>query len=92
MARAARQDERLFHITNQSPAGAQSDRAGTRMSKPLTTSLPTPGDVELTHLVKLLHETEARLRELLGGKVDAVIGPGGQTFLLREAQDLLHTA
>jgi len=48
-----------------------------------------PSD-EIAALVRRLHETQQRLRELLGGEVDAVVHPGGQTYLLHEAQEKLR--
>ncbi len=45
---------------------------------------------EIAALVKQLHETQLRLQELTGGQVDAVIHPGGQAYLLKEAQGKLR--
>ncbi|HEX8311835.1 MAG TPA: PAS domain S-box protein, partial [Chthoniobacteraceae bacterium] len=50
-----------------------------------------PGE-EIAGLVRQLHETQQRLHELTGGEVDAVIHPGGQPFLLREAQERLRSS
>jgi PAS domain S-box-containing protein len=44
---------------------------------------------EIMGLVRKLHETQQRLMELTGGEVDAVIHPGGQSYLLHEAQEKL---
>jgi PAS domain S-box-containing protein len=44
---------------------------------------------EISLLVTRLRETEQRLRELTGG-VDAVLYPGGQSYLLAEAQEKLR--
>jgi PAS domain S-box-containing protein len=41
-------------------------------------------------LVRLLDETEQRLRELTGGEVDSILSPSGQSFLLRDAQEKLR--
>src|SRR5271154_4085474 len=59
------------------------------MSKPPTTYLPDPSDMELARWVRQLQEAEAHLRERLGDQVDAVMSPGGQTFLLQQAQERL---
>jgi PAS domain S-box-containing protein len=56
------------------------------MSKHPTKYLPGPSDLEVSRWVRQLQEAEARLRDLLGDRVDAVLGSGGQTFLLQEAQ------
>ncbi|MEO6755684.1 MAG: PAS domain S-box protein [Chthoniobacteraceae bacterium] len=45
---------------------------------------------EVAALVRRLHETQQRLQELAGGEVDAVMFPGGQSFLLHEAQEKLR--
>ena len=45
---------------------------------------------EIAALVRKLHETQQRLLELTGGEVDAVIHPGGQSYLLHEAQEGLQ--
>jgi PAS domain S-box-containing protein len=59
------------------------------MSKDPTKYLPSKDDLEVSRYVRQLQEAEARLRELLGDRIDAVLGTGGQTFLLREAQEKL---
>ncbi len=59
------------------------------MSKPPTKYLPDPADLEISRWVRQLQEAEARLRELLGDRFDAVLGSSGQTFLLHEAQKKL---
>jgi PAS domain S-box-containing protein len=45
---------------------------------------------QIADLIKRLHETENELRHLTGGEVDAVVGDGGKTYLLREAQERLR--
>jgi PAS domain S-box-containing protein len=45
---------------------------------------------EIAALVRKLHETQQRLRELTGGEVDAVLHSGGQSYLLHEAQEKLQ--
>ncbi len=45
---------------------------------------------EVTALVRRLHETLERLQKLAGGEVDAVHHPGGQSYLLHEAQEKLR--
>ena len=45
---------------------------------------------EIAALIRQLHETQKRLHELTGGEVDAVIEPGGHSYLLREAQEQLQ--
>ncbi len=45
---------------------------------------------EIVALVRTLHETQERLQELAGGEVDAVLHPGGQSYLLHEAQEKLR--
>ncbi len=59
------------------------------MSDRPTKYLPDPADLELSRWVRQLQEAEARLRELLGDRFDAVMGAGGQTYLLQEAQKKL---
>jgi PAS domain S-box-containing protein len=55
------------------------------------TIAPAEGSVdEVTLLVARLLETHARLQELAGGEVDAVLLPSGQSFLLQEAQEKLR--
>ncbi|HEU5070909.1 MAG TPA: PAS domain S-box protein [Verrucomicrobiae bacterium] len=41
-------------------------------------------------LVRQLREAEQQLQELTGGHLDAVVGSGGQPYLLREAQERLR--
>ncbi len=57
-----------------------------------TLSTPLVEDIndEIAALVRRLHETQQRLLELTGGEVDAVIHPGGQSYLLHEAQEGLQ--
>jgi signal transduction histidine kinase/CheY-like chemotaxis protein len=52
---------------------------------------PTPDDAEdeTAILIRRLHETEQRLRELTGGEVDAVMHPAGDSYLLKQAQERL---
>ena len=45
---------------------------------------------EIIDLVRRLHETQQRLLELTGGEVDAVVYPGGQSYLLHDAQEKLR--
>jgi PAS domain S-box-containing protein len=45
---------------------------------------------EIAALVQNLHETEQRLQVLMGSEIDAVLYPGGQSYLLREAQEKLR--
>jgi PAS domain S-box-containing protein len=45
---------------------------------------------EVTALVRLLHETQSRLQVLGGGELDAVLHPGGQSYLLHDAQERLR--
>jgi len=47
-------------------------------------------DEEIAASVLRLHETQQRLQELAGGEVDAVLLPGGQSFLLHAAQEKLR--
>jgi PAS domain S-box-containing protein len=47
---------------------------------------------EIAALVRKLHETHQRLQKLTGGEVDAVVHPGGQSYLLHEAQEKLRTS
>ena len=47
---------------------------------------------EITALVRTLHETQQRLQELAGGEVDAVVHPGGQSYLLHDAQEKLRAS
>jgi signal transduction histidine kinase/GAF domain-containing protein/ActR/RegA family two-component response regulator len=44
---------------------------------------------EVAGLIRRLHETEQRLRELTGGEVDAVMHPAGTPYLLYQAQKRL---
>ena len=60
------------------------------MKKPrLTTHLPRASEIELSHWVKRLQEAQAQVQRLLGGQADAVLGAGGETFLLQETQEKL---
>ena len=45
---------------------------------------------EVAALVRQLHETQRRLQELGGGELDAVLHPGGQSYLLHDAQERLR--
>ena len=45
---------------------------------------------EVARLVRQLHETQRRLQELGGGELDAVLHPGGQSYLLHDAQERLR--
>jgi len=45
---------------------------------------------EIAALVRTLHETERRLRELTQGRMDAVVLPTGESYLLVEAQERLR--
>ncbi len=45
---------------------------------------------EIATLVRTLHETQERLQELTGGEVDAVLHPGGHSYLLHEAQEKMR--
>ena len=47
---------------------------------------------EIATLIRRLHETQQRLQELAGGEVDAVMLPGGQSFLLHDAQEKLRAS
>jgi PAS domain S-box-containing protein len=47
-------------------------------------------DDEISALICRLIETEQRLLELTGGEVDAVLDPGGRSYLLRQAQEKLR--
>ena len=47
-------------------------------------------DEEIAALVQTLHRTQQRLQELTGGEVDAVVQPGGQSYLLQKAQEKLQ--
>jgi PAS domain-containing protein len=45
---------------------------------------------EIASLVRTFHETQRRLVELTDGEIDAVPLPGGQSYLLQEAQERLR--
>ena len=45
---------------------------------------------EVLGLIETLHKAEQRLQELTAGEVDSVMSGGGQTLLLRQAQDELR--
>lgn len=45
---------------------------------------------EVVALVRKLYETLHQIKELTGGEVDAVVSPGGQSYLLQEAQEKLR--
>jgi PAS domain S-box-containing protein len=45
---------------------------------------------ELSELVRKLYETLQKIKELTGGEVDAVAHPGGQYYLLNDAQEKLR--
>ncbi len=51
---------------------------------------PDDPENEIAALVRTLHETQQRLQELTGGEVDAVLHPGGHSYLLHEAQEKLR--
>ncbi len=44
----------------------------------------------VTDLIRTLTEAERELQTLCGGELDAVLGGGGRTYLLREAQEKLR--
>jgi PAS domain S-box-containing protein len=48
-----------------------------------------PAD-EIASLVRKLQETQQQLQDLTGGEIDAVLAPGGQSFLLQAAQEQLR--
>jgi PAS domain S-box-containing protein len=50
---------------------------------------PDDAENEVATLVRTLHVTEQRLKELTAGEVDAVMGPAGQPLMLRQAQERL---
>jgi PAS domain S-box-containing protein len=58
-----------------------------KIEPPTTARDPQDG---IAALVKTLYETHQRLQELTGGQVDAVLHPGGQSFMLQEAKEKLH--
>ena len=45
---------------------------------------------EIATLVRTLHETQQRLQKLADGEVDAVVHPGGHSYMLHEAQEKLR--
>ena len=51
---------------------------------------PTPHAGTATALALRLAEAENALHALTSGQIDAVVGPGGQTYLLRPAQEHLR--
>lgn len=59
------------------------------MNDPDTILMSDPQE-EIALLVETLHQTQQRLLELTGGEVDAIVLPGGQSFLLHEAQEKLR--
>ncbi len=59
----------------------------------MTSESPTTADdpqAEIAALVENLYRTQQRLNDLTGGEVDAVVHPGGDSFLLLRAQEKLH--
>ena len=59
------------------------------MSKNPSDHATDPSD-EIIALVGVLHQTQQRLKELTDGQVDAVLHPGGESYLLQEAQGKLR--
>jgi PAS domain S-box-containing protein len=58
--------------------------------KPKPAAAPNDPQEEIAALVLHLEETQRRLQELTGGGVDSVLSPGGQSYLLQEAQEKLR--
>ena len=56
-----------------------------------TLASSTPGG-EISALIEVLHATDRRLDELLGGEVDSVTDQQGRTIMLRRAQGALRLA
>jgi len=54
------------------------------MSPPLAPSISS--SAEISALIEVLHRSDRRLEELLGGEVDSVTDPAGHTIVLRRAQ------
>jgi PAS domain S-box-containing protein len=52
--------------------------------------LPDDPQEEISALVRQLRDAQQRLQELAGGELDAVLLPGGQSYLLQEAQEKLR--
>jgi PAS domain S-box-containing protein len=74
-----------------SPCCRLSDFPSSRMDNDSATASGDSSE-EISALVRKLHETQQRLEELTGGEVDAVIHPGGQSYLLHEAQEKLASS
>ncbi|MGK2913441.1 MAG: hypothetical protein ACSLE5_03120, partial [Porticoccaceae bacterium] len=51
---------------------------------------PAEPTAEASALIETLHDTGRRLEDLTAGEVDAVTNRGGETMLLRRAQDRLR--
>jgi PAS domain S-box-containing protein len=51
---------------------------------------PDDSQEEISALVRQLRDTQQRLQELTGGELDAVLFPGGQSYLLQNAQEKLR--
>lgn len=47
-------------------------------------------EARIAELVQAIHAAETELQQMTGGQVDAVVTPGQQPYLLREAQDKLR--
>lgn len=58
----------------------------------MTTLAPHPPESpgELTELIRGLADADDRLQHSTAGQADAVIGPGGDAYLLRPAQEILR--
>lgn len=52
----------------------------------LESAFPTADDIEISALIKTLHDTGQRLHDLTAGEIDTVADQQGRTFLLHEAQ------
>ena len=57
------------------------------MSEPTRPEALVQSDAEISTLIHTLHSSVQRLEELTAGEVDAVVGPQGQTYMLKRAQD-----
>src|SRR5450631_4445645 len=62
-------------------------RSGVNPPLPATSS---DASAEISALIEVLHATDLRLEELLGGEVDAVMHRDGEAILLRRAQSHLR--
>jgi PAS domain S-box-containing protein len=58
--------------------------------KPNPTDAPSDPSEEISALVLQLQEAHRRLQELTGGGIDAVLSPGGESYLLHQAQEKLR--